>query len=204
MQRTILSLCDYSGAWSEPYQKAGYHVIRVDIAHPDGVSKAWGGATLIGGDVCQYTPGEPWGVLAAPPCTCFCRPGARWWKKMDASGQTAGDIAVMRACLRICRMAVGWWALENPPGRHIRLIPELGPPAWQWTPNEYGDPWFKQTYIWGTAKRPAPTKIVAVPPTIRCPNGHTSGVIARMSSTWKREREKTPAGFAAAFFAVNP
>ena len=204
MRPSILSLCDYSGAWSAAYQEAGYAVIRVDIAHPPGASKAQDGATLIGGDVCSYTPAvRPWGVIAAPPCTCFCRPGARWWVKMDRTGQTDDDIEIFRACLRICKLARGWWALENPPGRHIKLIPELGPAAWQWTPNEYGDPWHKQTYIWGTAVKPHPTNIVPVPPTIRTPNGHTQGRIARMSSTWKREREKTPAGFAAAFFTAN-
>ena len=204
-KRTLLSLCDYSGAWSAPYQAAGYAVIRVDLAHPPGLTRAADGAWLIGGDVCEYTPGvKPWAVIAAPPCTCFCRPGARWWTKMDATGQTARDIAVFRACLRLCHMAQAWWALENPPGRHIRLIPELGTPAWQYTPCEYGDPWHKQTYIWGTALKPTPQKRVPVPPTIRSPSGHTSGRIARMSSTWKREREKTPPGFAAAFFRWNP
>ena len=29
--RKILSLCDYSGAWSQPYLDAGYNVIRVDM-----------------------------------------------------------------------------------------------------------------------------------------------------------------------------
>lgn len=205
MQKTILSLCDYSGEWSAPYLRSGYRVVCVDIAHPEGIGRGWGGYSQVGADLREWTPDfEAHGILAAPPCTCFCRPGARWWKQMDASGQTADDIALMRACLRICKTATGWWALENPPGRHVRLIPELGAPSWQWTPNHYGDPWHKQTYIWGTARKPEPTNIVVVPPTIRTPNGHTQGRIARMSSSWKREREKTPAGFAQAFFAANP
>lgn len=29
--RTILSLCDYSGVWSEPYAVAGYDVVRIDL-----------------------------------------------------------------------------------------------------------------------------------------------------------------------------
>jgi hypothetical protein len=94
-----------------------------------------------------------------------------------------------------------WDALENPPGRHARLMPELGPPSWQFQPWEYGDPWTKQTYIWGRAKRPEPTKIVKPEPTTRAPSGHTQGRISRMSKT---EREKTPAGFARAFFEANP
>ena len=29
----ILSLCDYSGVWSQPYADAGYRVVKVDIQH---------------------------------------------------------------------------------------------------------------------------------------------------------------------------
>lgn len=94
-------------------------------------------------------------------------------------------------------------ALENPPGRHQRLIPELGPPAWQYQPFEYGDPWGKQTYIWGTAAKPPVVNPVEPMPTRRTPNGRTQGRIAFMSSSWKHEREKTPAGFAKAFAEAN-
>ena len=104
------------------------------------------GATQIGIDVTRFDVAwKPYAVLAAPPCTCFCRPGARWWKRQDERGETARDIAVFRACLRLCKLATGWWALENPPGRHEKLIAELGRPAWQYQPFEYGDPWGKQT-----------------------------------------------------------
>ncbi len=30
---TVLSLCDYSGAWSAPYAEAGYDVVRIDLQH---------------------------------------------------------------------------------------------------------------------------------------------------------------------------
>lgn len=126
--KTILSLCDYSGVWSAPYRTAGYKVIQVDLA--------------LGSDVRTFILQEqPWGVLAAPPCTCFCRPAARWWVRQDSDGSTARDVAVLRACLYLCHTAKGWWALENPPGRHRKLIPELGAPSWQYHPWEYGDPW---------------------------------------------------------------
>ncbi len=29
--KTVLSLCDYSGVWSQPYADTGYNVIRVDL-----------------------------------------------------------------------------------------------------------------------------------------------------------------------------
>ena len=199
----ILSLCDYSGEWSRPYRKR-YEVIMVDLNHPTGEWRQRDGSWKVGADVTRWDfPWRPHGVLAAPPCTCFCRPASRWWKRQDADGSTQRDIAVMRACLRLCNQATGWWALENPPGRHQKLIPELGKPDWQYQPWEYGDAWGKQTYIWGTAKKPRVLEPVTPEPTRRTPNGKTQGRIAFMSSSWKREREKTPRGFALAFAREN-
>ena len=205
MTRLVLSLCDISGIWSAPYVAAGYNVMRVDLSYPSGRISISKKLTHIGGDVLTIDlPKKPYAVLAAPPCTCFCRPGARWWNRHDLTGQTERDVALFRRCVEVCWTATGWWALENPPGRHKRLMPDLGPQSWSFNPWEFGDPWHKQTYIWGTAVRPFATQIVSPPPTIRTPNGHTQGVIARMSSSWKAQRSKTPPGFAAAFFKVNP
>lgn len=209
MRKTLLSLCDYSGVWSAPFVAAGWEVVRVDIDHPRRFTTVSGNESLAGFDVREvaeeptFAFGEWDAVLAAPPCTCFCRPAARWWARQDADGSTCRDIEVFRACLRLCRQAKDWWALENPPGRHQTLIQELGPPAWQYQPFHYGDPWWKQTYIWGTAKYPKPTNVVEVPPTRRTPNGRTQGRIAFMSSSWKRQREQTPAGFAQAFYKAQ-
>ena len=208
--KLILSLCDYSGVWSRPYAEAGYNVLMVDIQHERGVAR-YRNRAYIGHDLLKYDIygiGEfatlAHGILAAPPCTVFCRPGARYWAKWDREGRTEKEIELFRKVLALCRLSRGWWALENPPGRHQKLIAELGAPAWQYQPFWYGDPWGKQTYIWGTARKPEPTKIVAVPPTTRAPSGHTQGVIARKSSSAKADRERTPEGFARAFFAVNP
>lgn len=199
----LLSLCDYSGIWSQPYVDAGYQVVRVDSGYPSG-PHVTSGVQCVGQDVCLYQPSVVFdAVLAAPPCTCFCRPAARWWKQQDAEGRTEGNIEIMRACLRLCAMASRWWALENPPGRHQSLILELGPPAWQFHPWEYGDPWCKQTYIWGTASKPITSPVAPLPAT-RTPNGKLQGRIARMSSSHQRQREETPRGFAKAFAKANP
>ncbi len=203
--KIILSLCDYSGVWSAPYVAMGYQVIRVDNGHPHGAHLADDGAVHVGCDVREFDHAGPfYAVLAAPPCTCFCRPGARWWKRQDERGETQRDIEVFRACLRICQTATGWWALENPPGRHQKLIEELGPPAWQYRPFEYGDAWDKQTYIWGTAVKPPVVAPVKPAPTRRTPNGRSQGRIAFMSSSHQRQRSETPGGFAKAFAEVNP
>lgn len=204
MSLLVLSLCDYSGVWSQPFADAGNRVIRVDVQHPPGESDWSNNVQTVGVDISRFDIAfTPDIVLAAPPCTCFCRPGARWWKRQDESGQTAKDIATFRACLRLCRKARLYWALENPPGRHRQLIPELGLPSWQFQPFEFGDPWQKQTYIWGTAARPMATKIVQPPPTRRTPNGKKQGRISFMSGSAKNERSETPQGFAKAFYEAN-
>lgn len=207
-RRSILSLCDFSGAWSQPYVDAGYCVTRVDISHPKGLTQVGTHLYTLGADIAELSPHDfphrPWAVMAAPPCTTFCRPGARWWKRMDERGETERDIRIFTACWQLCTLALSWWALENPPGRQRKLMPEIPAPAWQFQPWEYGDPWIKQTYIWGEAVKPAVVSPVTPEPTRRTPNGRSQGRIAFMSSSWKREREKTPAGFSKAFAEVNP
>lgn len=203
MSLVVLSLFDRSLVWSQPFADAGYHVVAVDSAHEPGWTTE-GNVTRVGIDIMRFDyPGHPWAVLAAPPCTCFCRPGARWWFKMDFEGRTERDCALFRQALRLCQRARGFWALENPPGRHRELMPEIPKHAWQYQPFEYGDPWGKQTYIWGNAEKPPVTAPVEPAATRRTPNGRTQGRIAFMSSSHKREREKTPAGFARAFFETN-
>ncbi len=205
--KNLLSLCDYSGSWSDPYLQNGWNVTRVDMGYPAGVTRLSENLTVIGVDILQWWP--PLGmaahaILAAPPCTCFSRAGSRWWPRMDSSGETEMAIQVFLRCYAICLTARNWWALENPPGRFGRLIPGLPAPSWQFQPYEYGDPWTKQTYIWGTANKPEPRNQVEKPETRRTPNGRTQGRISMMSSSWKREREKTPPGFAMAFYEANP
>lgn len=57
--KTILSLYDFSGVWSQPYRDAGYNVIQVDLKRGQDVR------TL------EY-PGPLHGILAAAPA----EPGA--------------------------------------------------------------------------------------------------------------------------------
>lgn len=216
-QRVIVDLCAGTGAWSEPYRKKGYTVIRV---------------TLPDNDVRDYVPSGVvvWGVLAAPPCTEFAVSGARWWK---AKAEQRPDllkraVEVVEACMRIIyAVCPVWWALENPVGR---LKDWLGPYAWTFEPWQYGDPWLKRTCIWGTARRPLPISGVTKP---RGKKGRwqvslmnhlgptpTAEQIARLVRTkmipadWVHRlgpspdratlRSITPSGFARAFCEANP
>lgn len=187
LTKTILSLCDYSGTWSAPYRAAGYDVLQVDLQQGCDVR------------LCEF-PGTVHGILAAPPCRVFCRPGARLWKEWGEVELLEG-LSIVDACLRfvaVCQPR--WWALENPPGRLDKF---LGPPQHSFHPWEYGDPYTKHTYLWGkfAPLQRCPVEPEAYPDDL--PPGRRDRT-SRMSSSWRNQRSETPQGFARAFFAANP
>lgn len=177
---TILSLCDYTGAWSQPYADAGYDVIRVDIKRGQDVR------------LLRHV-GPVRGILAAPPCTHFASSGARWWGDKGEDAILEG-LAVVDAC---CRIVLShrplWWVLENPVGR---LRDYLGEPAFSFDPCDYGDPYTKRTLLWGAFKAPAMRRVPA----------YEGSRMHKLSPSEDRAalRSVTPAGFAQAFFEANP
>ena len=186
--KIILDLCGGTAAWSKPYTEAGYDVRVI---------------TLPENDVRNYQlPENVYGILAAPPCNCFSRVAARWWARQDAEGRTQEAIEVFRICWDLCQSATVFWALENPPGRHNILMPELPRPSWQFQPYYFGDNWVKQTYLWGRFNMPFPTAMCKPQDTIRMPSGHTVGKTSRLSGS-SNKRAITPPGFARAFFKAN-
>lgn len=184
--RTILSLCDYTGNWSQPYVDAGYNVIRVDLKH--------------GHDVrfFEHIKGGVYGVLAAPPCTAFSGSGAQYWPKKDASGDTALALALVDACMRaVAIYRPKFWALENPVGRLRRW---LGPPRLMFNPCDYGDAYTKKTLIWGEFEPLTPNP---VEPERVCAQGSWLMKLGGSSERTKELRSATPMGFSRAFFEAN-
>jgi hypothetical protein len=177
--RAILDLCSGTGSWSKPYRDAGYVVIQWDL--PNDVRL-------------MPKPDVPiHGILAGPPCTKFTSSGNRW-KRTDAEMLEA--IGIVDACLRfvaLCRPS--FWVLENPVGKLHRW---LGPPQFIFDPCDYGDPYTKKTCLWGDFVRP---EYRYVKPTEGSKMWKKYG---GKSARTKRERSKTPEGFAQAFFEANP
>lgn len=177
----VLSLCDYTGSWSRPYEEAGYLVIRVDLKHGQDVR------------LMEMPQQRVHGILAAPPCTVFASSGARWER---SSADMIEGLSVVDACLRlvaICQPT--WWALENPIGKLSRYI---GKPAMYFNPSDYGDPYTKRTCLWGKFNPPVPNRVTP-----------TEGSRMHLRYGGKSERTKelrsaTPEGFARAFFEANP
>lgn len=188
--KIILDLCGGTGAWSKPYQEAGYDVRIITLPQND--VRLWTG----------YMDLEVYGILAAPPCTCFAISGARWERTEE---QMIDALSIVDACLRIvwyCKP--NWWALENPVGRLPQFI---GPYQYTFQPFEYGDPWTKRTCIWGEHVKPRVKNPVK-------PIGQCTGTEEYVPPDWVHKlppspdrtklRSVTPSGFAQAFFEANP
>ena len=181
MTRVILDLCAGSGAWSEPYRVAGYTVLRVDL--PQDVRLMW-------------APDVPiHGILAAPPCTMFCR--MRMCRGEPSADQFREALSIVDACLRLVTVTrPRWWALENPQGYLSRW---LGPPSLKFQPCDYGDPWTKYTWVWGDFAKPQlSATAVSLHPWIYPKRGR------RGRAQDDSQHAITPPGFATAFFEANP
>lgn len=183
--RTILSLCDYTGIWSQPYRDAGYKVVQVDLQHGQDVR------------LLPYV-GKIHGLIAQPPCTHLAGSGARWWKGKGESALLEA-LSIVDACLRFVAISrPAWWVLENPVGR---LSKYLGKPAYTFDPCEFGDPYTKRTCLWGNFTPPMPV-FVGEDRSVAAVEGSK---MHRLPPSPERAalRSVTPAGFARAFFEVN-
>lgn len=195
--KTILSLFDYSGRWSDPYKKAGYNVFRVDIKL--GIDILELKAADLPFDSCH-------GILAAPPCTDFANSGAQYWKTKDEDGRTEHSMNLVSKVLEFVEhFNPVWWALENPVGRLGTLFPELGKP-WYFNPHEFAglaeDPeserYTKKTGLWGVFNKPEKhplTPILGNSPIMK---------LGGKSERTKELRSMTPTGFSRAFYHSNP
>lgn len=176
--------------------------------------------TLPDQDVRNYQPPPRFhGVLAAPPCTEFACCGARWWATKPPE-RLLEALEIVWACIRLGQQAAAWWALENPVGR---LVKWLGPPKFRFQPWEFGDPWTKQTWLWGRFTPPRKLKN-PIKPNIGVP-GHRSAqwqrtltpetlIMTNVPPNWihllgprpdrAALRAITPPRFAQAFFEANP
>jgi len=177
----ILSLCDYTGNWSRPYEERGYHVIRVDLQHGQDVR------------LLEKVNAPIRGILAAPPCDAFAGSGARWWAGKGLLPLCEG-LSIVDACLRaVVVHRPAWWALENPVGR---LRKYLGAPTLIFHPCDFGDPYTKKTLLWGSFNEPARHPVEPI-------EGSKMHLVAP-SPNRKNIRSATPMGFARAFAEANP
>lgn len=204
LMKTILSLFDYTGNWSEPYRQAGYNVIRHDIQLGQDIFDD----TIPAANRDRVDGNTVHGILAAVPCTDFANSGARWWKRKSsqAAPYTGNNLhfdnrleyftsMVLAVRVLVEWLEPTWWVIENPRGRIRKLVPDIGPPRLIFQPYQYGDPYTKETWLFGNFNPNLPQNPVLP---------LYGSKMHRMSSTWKNERSETPPGFARAFFLANP
>lgn len=134
--KVILSLFDYSGAWTQAYADAGHEVILIDVKHDPELHD------IARFDVSYLTEtlGIEWvdGIISAPLCTHFTLAGSQYWPAKDADGRTEASVHLVRQTLRCVEyFKPDFWVLENPVGRLPRLVPELGPPAFRFDPCDF-------------------------------------------------------------------
>jgi hypothetical protein len=195
-KKTILSLFDYSGNWSEPYRKAGYNVIQID--------------KKLGSDLFAFdykAIGSVYGILAAPPCTCFTVASAHLWQYKDESGQTFEDLLLIDKTLEIIeQFNPNFYCIENPCGRLPQLRPNLKKiRLMTFQPYQFGDPYTKQTELFGHFN-PLMTMNILKP--IKATKTMTSidryYKVNNLTFNQRKElRSTTPKGFAQAFFKAN-
>jgi len=190
MKKIILDLCGGTGAWSRPYEDAGYDV-RV-ITFPDD-------------DVRTFNPpNNVYGILAAPPCTMFSLARTRAKRPRDFGE----GMETVIACLNIiwhCRYKdkLAFWALENPMG-YLRQF--LGRPPFTFNPCDFEEPYTKKTDLWGYFKEPTkkPYKLTKEEEAACAINNRRLPSISDFTGSKQAARRAvTPTGFAKAFFKAN-
>lgn len=194
----VISLCDYTGIWSEPYRRR-YDVIQLDIQRPEFDPQSRGDIRLF--KFLEHRRVE--GVIAQPPCDHFAVSGARWWEDKGEEALVEG-LQLVDACMRIVLAhKPRWWVMENPVGR---LRDYIGPPAMyvhpyqfaKWSDDPYAEAYTKKTCLWGDFNTALPVNGLAPNPNEKnpihfCPPGPQR----------KNIRSRTPQGFARAFYYAN-
>ena len=185
--KIILDLCGGTGAWSKPYRDAGYNVRLI---------------TLPEHDVRLYVPPKNvHGILAAPPCTEFSF-AKHYHGKGNYSHDFIAGLEIVSACMRIILTATPkFWVLENPRGYLKRF---LGKPQFIFNPCDFGDPYRKETHLWGVFKKCIPNPID--PKNKKFSMLHSKEIQPDFYGVLTRQvrRAITPPGFARAFFESNP
>jgi hypothetical protein len=193
-EKTIFSLFDLTGVWSQPYVDAGYNVIQIDLqtGHDirdfsvEYISENWPEIT------------DVYGILIAAPCTDFASSGARWFAKKDEDGRTeASKELVFQALRTVEYFRPQMWVLENPVGR-IESLTGLPKARYSFDPNDFGDPYTKKTQLWGKFNTDLPVAPVEPTEGSKMHSKYGGG-----SLRTKNARSETPEGFAYAFFMAN-
>lgn len=225
--RRVLSIGDYSGAWSKPFRDAGYITVRIDPKLKTGklntldrtigiTAQQYRDRLCDQVDAGEHIRGRFAAILLAPPCTAFASSGSQYWPAKDADGTTADALEIIDACTDIVYMSQpAAWVLENPVGRLSTSCyrPRLGWPRIYVQPHNFAglssdpeaDRYTKKTGLWGEFSVPALKALMAqqnMTPLRACEQGSWIQKLGGKSERTKELRSMTPPGLAQATFAA--
>ncbi|MCR9274404.1 MULTISPECIES: PLxRFG domain-containing protein [unclassified Mameliella] len=216
--KVVISLFDYTGAWSQPWADAGYQVLRVDVKQGN---DALVDQAFILERIAEYRDAgmEIVGVLSACPCTTFTGTGARWWADLHdketpeavekvfgrnavlsgAKSPLEYNIMMFEATKAVVEAAnpTRFHVLENPIGR-IQKVTSLEKPTMRFHPSNFGDPYTKQTQLFGPMNTDLP--LANVDPV---EGSKVQSKLRGNDPLGKEARSTTPDGFSYAFFVAN-
>lgn len=206
---TIISLCDLTGYFVQPWVDAGYRAVLVDPQH--GTDSNDGPVERIAGTVAdaaqrlsEIIRTENVVLVAGfPPCTDVAVSGSRWFKTKAARDPhfQAKAALVAEQCRMVGMLAGAPWLFENPVSVFSSIF---GRPAHTFNPHDFtrycaDDNYTKKTCLWtgnGFVMPAAAKDDTLGPPDNRihaCPPGPERANI----------RSATPRGFAQAVFLAN-
>lgn len=159
--RVILSLFDFTGNWSRPWQENGYQAIQIDIQH---------GQDVLTWNYKQIDKESVYGILAAVPCTDFALSGAKHFARKDQDGTTEKSKELVYKTLEIIDyFKPKFWVVENPMSRIHKCCTELGKVKYKFNPCDFAgyleaeeqekERYNKQTWLWGEFKEPTKKRL---------------------------------------------
>lgn len=210
MKKFVVSLCDYTGNFVEPWIKGGYMALLVDILHPEGITVE-DRIVKFGYDLRNGPQGvidalqgsEVVFVAAFPPCTDLAISGAKWFKsKAEANPNFQAEaMELVYTCRDIAEHFNVPYFIENPVGKISTLWRK---PNYIFHPYHYtyycvADNYKKKTCLWTNDQFIMPPKWrkakLGMPDDRihKCPPSKNRGMI----------RSVTPLGFSRAVFRYN-
>jgi hypothetical protein len=204
----VISLCDYTGNFVQPWVEAGYSAILVDPQHESFCRKGFRVFAYpltveeVLPDLAPLLHRTAF-IAAFPPCTDMAVSGARWFeskRQADPMFQ-AKAVAVAEQCRTLGRLSGAPWFVENPVSVLSRVF---GPADHSFHPADYtawepADNYTKKTNLWtgGGFVMPPAQKDDSL--------GEPDDRIHKAPPGPNREnfRSATPMGFARAVFHAN-
>lgn len=207
MRNLIVSLCDFTGNFVQPWVDADYEAILVDPQH--GITHQDGPVLKVAATVLEALPllaervNDIAFVAGFPPCTDMAVSGARWfadkWKADSAFFAKA--VSVAEQCRTVGEMSGAPWFVENPVSTLAQVFgkPDHFFHPWHYTALESDDNYTKRTNLWTGGGFIMPSKNADAP--LGEPDHRIH--MAPPGPERMNFRSATPMGFARAVFQAN-